>query len=161
MTLKINDVIGTITPLASGTRLRFDFSTYADYYPTTYGTTAVVEIDQVIERLETSSDPSRPHDYKGDLWGKVTKINGIPVPQPAYMGIMYHDKLTFAPYRICAENYTVIGETEPTPGPAPATDLIDLNMSLNEKVLTVRGKAGTAWQIYFMNDETLEKTRLK
>lgn len=161
MNIKTQKVIGSIKPLASETRLRFDYSTYSDSHPISYNSTAVVEIDQIIERLETSSDPNRPHDYKGDKWGRVIKINGINVPQPAFMGIMYHDKLTFAPYRICAENYTVIGEPDPTPGPAPATDLIDLNMSLVEKVLTVRGKAGTAWKIYFQDDETLEKTRLK
>jgi hypothetical protein len=160
-TLKIQTVTGHIKPLASETRLRELYSTYADYYPTTYGINDTVEIDQIIERLETSADPMKPHDRAGDLWGRVTKINGVAIQQPSFMAIQYHHKTTFSPVQICSRHYTITGEPDPTPGPAPVVDLIDLIISNNDKTLIIRGKENTAWRIYFQDDLTLEKTQIK
>jgi hypothetical protein len=106
MTVIIKKVEGHIKPLDT-TRLRKDYSTYSDTIQS-YAKGSVVVINQIIERIETT--PGSPHDYKGDMWGKVIEINGVKTD--GYMAIMYHDTKTFVPLRICSEHYALVENRE-------------------------------------------------
>ena len=107
-------VVGKIVPIGSGTRLRILPSTYTTVLGS-YGPADQVEIDLTI--LYTETDPVQPATMKNDLWGRVVKINDIPLAQirdingnlivgSAYMAIDYHG------VPICTKHYTE-GATPP------------------------------------------------
>lgn len=111
MSTKITTVTGYISPLSSGTRMREVPNTYSTVLGS-YAAGAKVEIDQVIEYLE--NDPSRPFVKKGDLWGRVIRIDGVAIPQPAFMAIEY---MSVSPSTICSRHYSESGGNVPTPVP--------------------------------------------
>lgn len=118
--MKTQEVTGYIKPKFNGTKLRKDFSTYSEDIGS-YPAGVIVTIDQVIERTET--DALKVNNYKGDIWGRVTSINGNPVS--GYMAIVYHNTSTFAPVVICDSNYTVKTQE---PSPVEATVFPDFIM---------------------------------
>jgi hypothetical protein len=114
--IKITKVTGKITALGSNTRTREGQpSTYAPAVAPTLSAGQSVEIDEIHLRTETES--GKPHNYKGDLWGKHKGKN-------LFTAIDYHDTNTFAPYPICTKNYTIDEEVPPPPPPEPVKDFL-------------------------------------
>lgn len=118
---KITPVTGYITPLGYQTRLRVQATTYSTHLAS-YGPQDKVEITEVLEYLE--NDPALAHVVKGDIWGKVAKINGVAVAQPAWMAIYYHGQ-----GQICKTDYIVTDPNEPPP-PDPEPQVKFPNMIL-------------------------------
>ena len=110
MATKETPVTGMIIPLFDGTRLRVEPSTYTTV-KASYPKGTQVEIDMTILYLD--SDPVKTAIWKNDLWGRVVKIAGVPIAQPAFMAIDYHNEA------VCAKQYS--GETTPPP-PAPVEE---------------------------------------
>lgn len=117
MTVKITNVTGYIVPIGDGTKLRPDYTTYSTAIAS-YPAGTRVDVDQVIERLDTDAD--KVHNYKGDKWGRVISINGVVVSQTCYMAISYHNS-SFVSYPICKEFYSVNQEEPETP---PSEDTV-------------------------------------
>ena len=116
MTTKITKVTGYIKPLKSGTRLRVAPSTYTGVI-NSYGANDQLEISETLEYLET--DPKYPSTQKGDIWGKVEKVNGVAVNKEAYMAIRYHGSA------ICNTFFEVVTDDE-VPSPAPEVEYPDV-----------------------------------
>ena len=112
--IKETNVTGHVKPLASGTRTRAVPSTYSSVMRQNLSPINTVEIDRTVLYLE--NDPVSAHIRKDDLWGHVTKIDGIPVPNEEWIAIDYHDAY-YNYYQICTKHYTIDG----TPGVPPTT----------------------------------------
>lgn len=107
------EVLGEISPLTNGTRLRTESSTYTTVL-NSYPAGTDVEIDLVREYEETVSSE---YHQAGDKWGRVVAINGqdpkkadgSPIVGKCWMAIVYLGS------RICSEDYDLVpvGE-EPT-----------------------------------------------
>lgn len=109
-------VEGYIVPIASGTRVRFEPSTYSSVKIQSVAAGTKVVVSETIEYLE--NDPTLTHVVKGDKWGKVVSIAGLPIPEPAYMAIYYHGQ---GP--ICREEFTA-GTPIPDPDPEPEPTIV-------------------------------------
>ena len=103
-------VTGKIIPIANGTRIRTEPNTYSTVRSSA-NAGANVEITEVIEYLTT--DPAKPATQKGDKWGKISKINGVPAIEPSYMAIVYHGE------QICTPQYVPV-----VVDPPPAEEVI-------------------------------------
>jgi hypothetical protein len=117
---QIESVVGSITPLQNGTRLRKLPQTYSTVQLANVLANSVVEIDQTILYLE--ADPVQTAIWKDDLWGRVIRINGTAIEllkndydefmtAPVYMAITYHNGA------VCAKHY--ISATTPPPVEPP------------------------------------------
>ena len=134
---KTTSVTGSIIPVNS-TRLRILAQTYSSIL-LTIPAGAVVAIDRTILYLE--QDPAQPATMKGDLWGDVLSIAGVPLAQMidnnknpiignAFMAIDYHGEI------ICRKQY-VESSTPPVEPPvdyiwAPRLKVTDLDANGNE-----------------------------
>jgi len=109
MAAKYNDynVTGKIVPKWDGTRLRVEPSTYTKVL-NSYNAGTQVEIDLVREFTETVA---AEYVKAGDKWGRVIKVNSMPIAQPAWMAIVYLGG------EICRPEYSLVG-TPPVP-PVP------------------------------------------
>lgn len=104
MAQKEYEVIGKIIPIQSA-RLRVSPSTFTSVIAT-HAAGSQVEIDLVREYTETISSE---YVKAGDKWGRVLKVNGVAVKQPAWMAIIYLGNT------ICKAEYTLPSEPLPTP----------------------------------------------
>jgi hypothetical protein len=75
-----------------------------------YAAGSQVEIDLVREYTETLL---AEYVKIGDKWGRVIKINGVTIAQPAWMAITYWGNA------ICRPDYVLVG-TPPVEPPVPA-----------------------------------------
>lgn len=115
-------VTGKIVPLSSGTRLRVEPSTFT-HMLSSYAKEAQVEIDLVHEYTETVLSE---YVRLGDKWGRVTKINGVTIAQPAWMAIVYLSS------PICTPQYTLVcaPPIEP-PAPSEKVKIVSLTVIAN------------------------------
>lgn len=93
----------SMTPIASGTRLRTDHNTFAPVI-TSYGVTALVQGDILWEAPADGNEVK-----KGDRWLHVTHVDNLLLPQAGWMAI------THKGVPIC-EN---LGEVPDVPPPPP------------------------------------------
>lgn len=112
-------VVGTISPLQAGTRLRVESNTYSGVRGS-YGESDVVMIDHIRTCL-VSTD--RDAVDVGDQWARVVSINGVTMPMPSWMAIKYHG------VPVCSESWTEQGG-DPTPPTEPTTD-DDINVEVD------------------------------
>lgn len=119
-------VTGSIVPKANGTRVRHDASTYTQVRAD-YNAGVLVEIDLIRQYTESTI---REHVWVGDLWGRVVQVNGVAIPQPAWMAIDYHN----AP--ICEKHYVLTN-----PGDPPTEDIwvVDVKATRNGVVYEALG----------------------
>ena len=111
-------VVGRIVPIQS-TRLRVSPSTFTAVIRT-YAAGSQVEIDLIREFTETIST-----DYvkAGDKWGRVLKVNGTAVAQPAWMAVVYLGN------PISAAEYSLPVQPEPPPG--ESVKILSLTVTTN------------------------------
>ena len=122
-------VVGKIIPIGSSTRLRTSPSTFT-HVLSSHAKEAQVEIDLVHEYTETVLSE---YVRIGDKWGRVTKINGVAVAQPAWMAITYLGS------PICTPQYTLVGAPPVEP---PVTEKVKID-SLRVTVLYSDGTSET------------------
>ena len=115
-------VTGKIVPINGGTRLRTEPSTFT-HVLNSYAKDAQVEIDLVHEYTETIL---AEYVKIGDKWGRVTKINGVAIVQPAWMAIVYLGS------PICQPAYSLVGTppTEPIPPTVPGKKVKILSLTV-------------------------------
>lgn len=109
-------VVGKIVPLNSGTRLRVEPSTFT-HVLNSYAAGSQVEIDLVREYTETVKSE---YVKAGDKWGRVLKVNGAAVQQPAWMAIIYLGNT------ICKAEYSL--PSVPAPLPSPKVKIVSLTV---------------------------------
>ena len=102
-------VVGKIIPNQS-TRLRVAPSTFTSVIGS-YAAGSQVEIDLVREYTETVKSE---YVKAGDKWGRVLKVNGAAVQQPAWMAIIYLGNT------ICKAEYSLPSVPAPLPLPIPS-----------------------------------------
>ncbi len=96
----------SMTPIASGTRLRTDHNTFAPVI-TSYGVTALVQGDILWEAPADGNEVK-----KGDKWLHVTQVNDQPVTQ-GWMALVHKG------VPICKDFKDLTGGTPPPP---PSTE---------------------------------------
>ena len=111
-------VVGKIIPNQS-TRLRVSPSTFTSVIGS-YATGSQVEIDLVREYTETVKSE---YVKAGDKWGRVLKVNGAVVQQPAWMAIIYLGNT------ICKAEYSL--PSVPAPLPSPKVKIVSLTVIAN------------------------------
>lgn len=109
MAQKEYEVVGKIIPIQSS-RLRVSPSTFTSVIAS-YAAGSQVEIDLVREYTETVSSE---YVKAGDKWGRVLKVNGVAVTQPAWMAIVYLGNT------ICKAEYSLPSVPAPLPIPIPS-----------------------------------------
>jgi len=111
-------VVGKIIPNQS-TRLRVSPSTFTSVIGS-YAAGSQVEIDLVREYTETVKSE---YVKAGDKWGRVLKVNGAVVQQPAWMAIIYLGNT------ICKAEYSL--PSVPAPLPSPKVKIVSLTVIAN------------------------------
>lgn len=114
------EVVGKIIPIQS-TRLRVAPSTFTSVIMS-YAAGSQAEIDLVREYTETVSSE---YVKAGDKWGRVLKVNGAAVPQPAWMAIVYLGNT------ISKAEYSLPSVPGPLPLPSAKVKIVSLTVIAN------------------------------